>query len=79
MPEGVTRASLNLDGTETFDLNGVDALEPRGSVALTINRADGSSEQIELLSRVDTSSELDQIRHKGILPMVLRDIIATNS
>ena len=79
LPQGVTRASLNLDGSESFDLNGINTLEPRGSVELTIHRADGSSQQIELLSRIDTSSELDQIRHKGILPMVLRDIIASNT
>jgi len=79
LPQGVTRASLNLDGSETFDLSGIDSLEPRGVVGLTIHRADGSVQQLELTSRVDTSSELDQIRHKGILPMVLRDIIASNT
>ena len=79
LPEGVTLGSLNLDGSETFDLAGIDALQPRGSVTLTIKRKDGSTEQHKLLSRVDTSSELEQIRHKGILPMVLRDIIAANS
>lgn len=79
LPEGVTRASLNLDGSETFDLNGIDALKARGTVQLTINRADGSSEKFALTCRVDTSSELEQIRHKGILPMVLRDIIAANT
>ena len=51
----------------------------RGSVQLTINRNNGSTQQLELTSRVDTSSELDQIRHKGILPMVLRDIISANT
>ncbi len=79
LPKGVTRASLNLKGSETFDLSGIDKLEPRGSVQLTIHREDGSSQSMVLLSRVDTSSELDQIRHKGILPMVLRDIIANNT
>ena len=79
LPQGVTRASLELDGSETFDLNGIDSLEPRGVVELTIHRADGSSLQMELVSRIDTSSELDQIRHKGILPMVLRDIIASQT
>src|SRR5690606_40306070 len=78
LPEGVTLGSLNLDGSETFDLAGIDRLAPRGSVTLTIKRKDGSTEQHKLLSRVDTSSELEQIRHKGILPMVLRDIIAAN-
>jgi aconitate hydratase len=79
LPEGVTLGSLNLNGSETFDLAGIDTMTPRGSVTLTIKRTDGSTEQHELLSRVDTSSELEQIRHKGILPMVLRDIIAANS
>ena len=76
LPDEVTLASLNLDGSETFDLHGIDTLEPRSSVMLTIRRTNGSSKQFKLLSRVDTSSELDQIRHKGILPMVLRDIIS---
>jgi aconitate hydratase len=77
LPKEITLASLNLNGSETFDLHGIDTLKPRGSVELTIHWVDGSSQQLELLSRVDTSSELDQIRHKGILPMVLRDIIST--
>ena len=79
LPDGVTMHSLNLDGSETFDLNGIDTLEPRGKVELVIHRTDGASETLALLSRVDTSSELDQIKHKGILPMVLRDIIKANT
>ena len=77
LPKEITLPSLHLDGSEIFDLNGIDTLQPRGFVELTIHRADGSSQQFELQSRVDTSSELDQIRHKGILSMVLRDIIST--
>lgn len=76
LPQDITLASLALDGTETFDFSGIDTLEPRGNVQLTIHRTDGSSQQLTLVSRIDTSSELEQIRHKGILPMVLRDIIA---
>jgi aconitate hydratase len=79
LPQGITRASLNLNGSETFDLSGIDKLAARGNVQLSIHRADGSSQSLPLLSRIDTSSELDQIRHKGILPMVLRDIIANNT
>ena len=79
LPKEITLPSLKLDGSETFDLNGIDTLAPRGSVELTIHRADDSSQTLELLSRVDTSSELNQIRHKGILPMVLRDIISTTN
>jgi len=79
LPQGVTLASLNLNGSETFDLNGINTLEPRGAIELTIHRADNSAQNLELLSRIDTSSELEQIRHKGILPMVLRDIITSNT
>ncbi len=64
---------------QAIDLNGIDTLEPRGKVELVIHRADGSSDTLALLSRIDTSSELDQIKHKGILPMVLRDIIKANT
>jgi aconitate hydratase len=79
LPDGVTRASLGLDGSETFDLHGVDTLAPRGSVQLIIHRANGEAENFNLTARVDTSSELEQIKHKGILPMVLRDIIRANT
>ena len=79
LPQGVTLASLDLDGSETFDLIGIDILEPRGSIQLTTNRVDGSTQSLDLLARIDTSSELEQIRHKGILPMVLRDIITSNT
>ena len=76
LPEDVTLSSLELDGSETFDFKGIDTLAPRGSVEMSIRRANGVSQQLTLVSRIDTSSELEQIRHKGILPLVLRDIIA---
>jgi len=79
LPADVTLKSLNLDGSETFDIEGIDQLTPRGSVKLKIHRADGTMHQLILSSRVDTSSELEQIRHKGILPMVLRQIVNANS
>jgi aconitate hydratase len=79
LPNNVTRASLHLDGTERFDLLGIENLVPRGQVALIIHRANGDVERHALTSRIDTASELEQVRHKGILPMVLRDIIAANS
>ena len=79
LPAEVSLASLNLDGSETFDLQGIEQLAPRGSVELTIHRANGTKQNLTLSSRVDTSSELEQIRHKGILPMVLREIVKSNT
>ncbi|MEE8187598.1 MAG: aconitate hydratase AcnA, partial [Kiloniellales bacterium] len=74
--EGVTRQSLNLTGEETFDIGGVAAgLAPRMDLACTIHRADGSSQEIALLCRIDTADEVDYYRHGGILHYVLRSLL----
>jgi aconitate hydratase len=76
-PEGVTRKTLNLDGSETFDLAGLSSgLMPRMKLPLVIHRADGKSETVELLCRIDTVDEVEYYRHGGILPYVLRDLLA---
>ncbi|MEO0393129.1 MAG: aconitase family protein, partial [Pseudomonadota bacterium] len=73
--DGVTRESLKLDGSETFDVTGIsDGLTPRGNAQLTVNRADGSSETVDLLVRIDTLDELEYYRNGGILHYVLRNI-----
>ncbi len=76
--EGTNAASLNLDGTETFDITGLEGGEvrPRQDVILTIHRADGSTEQIPLTLRIDTPIEIDYYLHGGILPYVLRQLLA---
>src|SRR5256885_1757232 len=76
--EGTNAASLNLDGTETFDITGLENVEvqPRQDVTLTIYRADGSSEQVPLTLRIDTPIEIDYYLHGGILPYVLRQLLA---
>jgi aconitate hydratase len=51
-------------------------LEPQQEIALTIRRKDGSSETVRLLSRIDTPIEVDYFRHGGILPFVLRELLA---
>jgi len=73
--DGVTRESLKLDGSETFDVTGIsDGLTPRGTAQLTVHRADGSSETVDLLVRIDTLDELEYYRNGGILHYVLRNI-----
>ena len=70
-------ASLGIDGTETFDLTGVEGeLEPRQDVTLTIHRKDGSSRKATVTLRADTPIEIEYLRHGGILPFVLREIMA---
>ncbi len=75
-PEGVTADTLTLDGTETFDLPGLDRpLSPRQDMALTIRRADGTVKTVTLRLRIDTPIEVDYYRHGGILPYVLRQLL----
>jgi aconitate hydratase len=69
-------ATLNLSGTESFDISGIDKnLKPQQDVLLTIHRNDGSTQQLPLLVRIDTPIEVDYYRHGGILPYVLRELV----
>ncbi len=76
-PEGVSAQTLHLDGSETFDFVGLsDEIKPMSTVTLHIHRANGTSETIELRSRIDTGIEVDYFRHGGILPFVLRELLS---
>jgi aconitate hydratase len=74
-PEGMSVASLRLDGTETFTLEGLGHLSPRQEIVLSIRRADGSVTRQPLVVRIDTPIEIDYYRHGGILPYVLRQLL----
>jgi aconitate hydratase len=75
--DGTTAQTLNLDGTEVFDLIGFEGdLKPRQDVTLVVTRADGTTEAVPLTLRVDTPIEVEYYRHGGILPYVLRQLIA---
>ncbi len=76
-PAGVSRHSLGLTGTETFDIpNIAAALVPGAKVPVWLNRASGISEAVELLSRVDTRREAEWVRNGGILPYVMNELAA---
>jgi aconitate hydratase len=68
--------SLGITGAETFDILGLDDLRPQQDVTLVIHRKDGSKREVKLLLRIDTAIEVDYYRHGGILPFVLRDLLA---
>jgi aconitate hydratase len=71
-PEGVTRHSLKLAGDEVIDIVGLEALRPRMDLALRIHRADGATEEVQVVCRVDTLDEVNYYKHGGILQYVLR-------
>ncbi len=73
----VSAQSLKLDGTEVFDFTGMaKGITPRQDVTMTIRRKDGSSQQVPLTLRIDTPIKVDYYLHGGILPYVLRELIA---
>ncbi|HKP72063.1 MAG TPA: aconitate hydratase AcnA, partial [Pyrinomonadaceae bacterium] len=76
--EGTTAETLGLDGTETFDITGLesDQIKPRQDVTLVIRRQNGEAEEVPVTLRIDTPIEIDYYRHGGILPFVLRQLIA---
>ena len=70
---GVTRKTLELDGSELFDISGLeDKLSPRMQLACTITRADGRRDTITLLSRLDTTQDVEYFRHGGLLNYAIR-------
>ena len=79
-PAGQSAESLGLDGTETFSVTGLTALNegttPR-TVAVTAQRADGSETSFDAVVRIDTPGEADYFRHGGILQYVLRQLASS--
>jgi aconitate hydratase len=78
-PAGQTADSLGLDGTETYSVSGLTALNegvtPR-AVAVRAERADGTAVEFDAVVRIDTPGEADYFRNGGILPYVLRALVA---
>ncbi|MGP5482490.1 aconitate hydratase AcnA [Brachybacterium alimentarium] len=78
-PEGESAESLGLDGTETFSVTGVTALNegtvPR-TVAVRAQKEDGTSVDFDAVVRIDTPGEAEYFRNGGILQYVLRSLVA---
>ncbi len=73
--DNVSAQSLNIQGDEQFDIQGLDNLQPQQDVTLIIHRKDGSKKEVKLLCRIDTAIETDYYLHGGILPYVLRELL----
>jgi aconitate hydratase len=75
--EGTTAKSLQLDGAESFDLAGLaDHMTPQQALTLRIKRKNGQAQDVPVRSRIDTAIEVAYYKHGGILPYVLRQLLA---
>ena len=69
--------SLGITGTEIYDISGLErGIRPQQDVTLTIRSADGTERKVPMLLRIDTATEVDYFLHGGILPYVLRELLA---
>jgi len=69
--------SLGLKGDETIDVVGLESgIRPQMDVRLVVHRKDGSTKEVAVLLRIDTPIEVDYYLHGGILPFVLRELVA---
>ncbi|MFE7503955.1 aconitate hydratase AcnA [Promicromonospora sp. NPDC057488] len=78
-PAGQNAGSLGLDGTETFDVTGVTALNEGvtpETVKVTATKGDGSQVEFDAVVRIDTPGEADYYRNGGILQYVLRSLVS---
>jgi aconitate hydratase len=69
-------ASLGITGEETFDIAVPKDIRAQQDLTLVIHRKDGTRKEVVVLCRIDTPIEIDYYRHGGILPFVLRELIA---
>ncbi len=77
--EGVNAQTLNLDGSETFEIAGMsEGVKPQQDVTLVIARANGDMVEVPVKLRIDTAIEIDYYQHGGILPYVLRQLIKSD-
>jgi aconitate hydratase len=79
-PDGQSAASLGLDGTETFDVTGIAALNEGpipSTVRVVARRESGESAAFDARVRIDTPGEADYYRNGGILQYVLRSLVTT--
>ena len=75
--DGVTAQSLGLDGSQTFSIGGLsDAIQPGARLTLEIQSRDKQTRYVPVKLRIDTPIEVDYYKHGGILPFVLRQLLA---
>ncbi len=75
--DGATVQSLKIDGSETIDITGIEnGITPMQDMTMVIHRKNGQTDKVALRLRIDTPIEVDYFNHGGILPYVLRELLA---
>lgn len=73
--DGVTRHTLNIDGTEIFDVEG--EIAAGGKMTLVIHRLDGTVDRAPVICRLDTADEVKMYHSGGMLQRFAKEFIAT--
>jgi aconitate hydratase len=73
---GESWSSIGLTGNEVIDIEWPAPIQPRSEATLVITRPDGKVQRVKLVLRIDTPIEVDYYAHGGILPYVLRQLLA---
>ncbi len=74
--DGESWQSLGLQGSEVFDIELADELRPQQQATLVVHRDSQAPTRVPLTLRIDTAIEIDYYQHGGILPFVLRQLLA---
>ena len=78
--DGQSAVSLGLNGQEKYSISGIGGtVKPGSTVTVTATGDDGTSKSFDVLSRVDTAVEAEYYAHGGLLPYVLRQMIARDA
>jgi aconitate hydratase len=79
LADGATIASLGLSGRERFTLRGLAGLAPRARVRVVATADDGSEIEVPAIARLDGPADVEYLRHGGILPLVMRRMLAQSA
>jgi aconitate hydratase len=79
LARGTTLATLGLTGRERFSVRGLASLAPRAPVTVLATTEDGRSIEVPTIARLDGPADVDYLRHGGILPLVMRRMLANTS
>ncbi|KXJ49247.1 MAG: aconitate hydratase, partial [Alcanivorax sp. Nap_24] len=75
-PEGTTRKTLNLDGTEEVDIPNLgNDLKPSQEIEVVFRKDNGKEQTVKAISRLDTGAEVTYFKNGGILHYVLRQMM----
>jgi aconitate hydratase len=73
---GESRRSLGLTGREKFGIRGFGILQPHQRLTVEVEAEDGSKRSFDVTARLDNETDVEYLKHGGVLPLVLRDLLS---